>query len=66
MICTDISGLGSLTQCASIIPVCVDLADWGATQAALQDIGPIDLLVNNAAFASLQPFLEVTPDLFDQ
>ncbi|KAI4801091.1 hypothetical protein KUCAC02_000017, partial [Chaenocephalus aceratus] len=55
-----------LQECASITPVCVDLADWGATEAALQDVGPIDLLVNNAAFATLQPFLEVTPDKFDQ
>ena len=53
-------------QCASITPVCVDLADWGATEAALQGIGPIDLLVNNAAYGNLQPFLEVTPDQFDQ
>lgn len=56
----------TLSQCASIIPVCVDLADWGATEAALLDVGPIDLLVNNAAYASLQPFLEVTPDQFDE
>ncbi|XP_051273142.1 L-xylulose reductase isoform X3 [Dicentrarchus labrax] len=58
--------LSSLVQeCASISPVCVDLADWGATEVALRDIGPIDLLVNNAACASLQPFLEVTPDQFN-
>lgn len=53
-------------QCPSITPVCVDLADWEATDLALQDVGPIDLLVNNAAYASLQPILEVTPDQFDQ
>ncbi|XP_038590904.1 L-xylulose reductase isoform X1 [Micropterus salmoides] len=53
-------------RCASINPVCVDLADWGATEAALQEVGPIDLLVNNAACANLQPFLEVTADQFDQ
>ncbi|AWP17182.1 L-xylulose reductase [Scophthalmus maximus] len=55
-----------MQECASITPVCVDLADWSATEAALQDIGPIDLLVNNAAYANLQPFLEVTPDQFDR
>ncbi|XP_028990454.1 L-xylulose reductase-like [Betta splendens] len=55
-----------MEECPSITPVCVDLADWDATEAALQDIGPIDLLVNNAARISLQPFLEVTPDQFDQ
>ncbi|XP_013889582.1 L-xylulose reductase isoform X2 [Austrofundulus limnaeus] len=59
--------LNSLVQeCPSITPVCVDLADWGATEAALKDIGPIDLLVNNAACAKLQPFLEVTQDQFEQ
>lgn len=59
--------LNSLVEeCASITPVCVDLTDWGATELALQDVGPVDLLVNNAACANLQPFLEVTPDKFDQ
>lgn len=53
-------------QCSSIVPVCVDLADWEATEAALQGVGPIDLLVNNAACTSLQAFLEVTPDQFDK
>ncbi|XP_061764673.1 L-xylulose reductase [Nerophis ophidion] len=61
------SDLDSLVQeCPSITPVCVDLADWGATEAALKNVGPIDLLVNNAAYANLQPFLEVTPEQFDQ
>uniref|UniRef100_A0A3B3Z2K5 Dicarbonyl/L-xylulose reductase n=2 Tax=Poecilia mexicana TaxID=48701 RepID=A0A3B3Z2K5_9TELE len=36
-----------------------------ATEAALKDVGPIDLLVNNAACTKLQPFLEVTADQFD-
>uniref|UniRef100_A0A669D6L2 Dicarbonyl/L-xylulose reductase n=1 Tax=Oreochromis niloticus TaxID=8128 RepID=A0A669D6L2_ORENI len=59
--------LNSLVEeCASITPVCVDLTDWGATELALQGVGPVDLLVNNAACANLQPFLEVTPDKFDQ
>lgn len=50
----------------SIIPVCVDLSDWEATAVALRDAGPFDLLINNAACANLQPFLEVTPEQFDQ
>ncbi|XP_051959543.1 L-xylulose reductase [Xyrauchen texanus] len=58
--------LDSLVQeCPSIKPVCVDLSDWDATERVLGDVGPVDLLVNNAAFAKLQPFLEVTPDQFD-
>ncbi|XP_039990802.1 L-xylulose reductase isoform X2 [Xiphias gladius] len=34
-----------MQECASITSVCVDLADWEATEAALQDVGPIDLLI---------------------
>lgn len=57
-----------LLECPSIRPVCVDLADWDATAAALSDdiIGPVDLLVNNAAATSLSSFLEVTPTEFDK
>ncbi|XP_056153325.1 L-xylulose reductase [Lampris incognitus] len=59
--------LDSLTlECPSITPVCVDLEDWEATAVALRDVGPVDLLVNNAACAMLQPFLEVTPEQFDK
>ncbi|XP_029954600.1 L-xylulose reductase-like [Salarias fasciatus] len=59
--------LDSLVQeCPAIAPVCVDLADWAATEAALRDVGPAHLLVNNAACASLQPFLEVTEEQFDR
>ncbi|XP_063077280.1 L-xylulose reductase [Engraulis encrasicolus] len=52
-------------ECPSVTPVCVDLSDWGATEAALKKVGPVDLLVNNAACAMLQPFLEVTEEQFD-
>ncbi|XP_033840850.1 L-xylulose reductase [Periophthalmus magnuspinnatus] len=61
---TDLDSL--LLKCPSIVPVCVDLSDWGATAAALEHAGPFDLLVNNAACANLQSFLEVTPEKFDQ
>ncbi|CAL1600221.1 unnamed protein product [Knipowitschia caucasica] len=61
------SDLDSLIlECPCIVPLCVDLSDWGATAAALESAGPFDLLVNNAACASLQPFLEITPEKFDQ
>ncbi|MBN3300583.1 DCXR reductase, partial [Amia calva] len=53
-------------ECPAIQPVCVDLSDWDATAKALKSIGPVDLLVNNAACAILQPFLEVTPEAFDK
>ncbi|XP_062858877.1 L-xylulose reductase [Trichomycterus rosablanca] len=59
--------LDSLVQeCPSIQPVCVDLADWDATEHALKNVGPIDLLVNNAGCAMLESFLEITEAQFDK
>lgn len=52
-------------QVPNIVPVCVDLADWNATEAALSSVGPIDLLVNNAAVAILEPVGEIKPESFD-
>lgn len=49
----------------SVVPVCVDLADWGATEAALSKAGPVDLLVNNAAVAILEPFGDIKPESID-
>uniref|UniRef100_A0A8C9EC66 Uncharacterized protein n=1 Tax=Phocoena sinus TaxID=42100 RepID=A0A8C9EC66_PHOSS len=46
-------------------PVSVDLGDWEAMEQALCDVGPVDVLVNNAAMALLQPFLETTKEAFD-
>uniref|UniRef100_A0AC11CPM6 Dicarbonyl and L-xylulose reductase n=1 Tax=Ovis aries TaxID=9940 RepID=A0AC11CPM6_SHEEP len=52
-------------ECPGTETVCVDLADWEATEQALRGVGPVDLLVNNAAVAFLQPFLEVTKEAYD-
>lgn len=46
--------------------MCVDLGDWGATEKALGGVGPVDLLMNNAAMALMRPFLEVTKEDFDR
>ena len=46
--------------------VCADLADWNATKKAVEGLGAIDLLVNNAGVTNLDPFLEVKPDDFDK
>ncbi|KAL3870400.1 hypothetical protein ACJMK2_038468 [Sinanodonta woodiana] len=46
--------------------VMVDLADWTATRHALENIGKIDLLVNNAAISIASPFLETTKDDLDK
>ncbi|KAM4664089.1 L-xylulose reductase [Discoglossus pictus] len=53
-------------ECPGIQTVCVDLGDWSATNVALSSVGPVDLLVNNAAIALLQPLLEVTEEAFDK
>ncbi|KAG9473586.1 hypothetical protein GDO78_004075, partial [Eleutherodactylus coqui] len=52
--------------CPGVETVCVDLGDWSATEAALSNMGPVDLLVNNAGVALLQPFLDVTQEAFDR
>jgi L-xylulose reductase len=44
----------------------VDLADAGAARAAAIAAQPIDLLVNNAGIARLQPFLETDVEAFDE
>ncbi|NXF89056.1 DER reductase, partial [Eubucco bourcierii] len=49
-------------ECPEIKVLCLDLADWDATEKAVSAAGPFELLVNNAGVAMLQPFLEVTRD----
>lgn len=50
---------------SAIIPICVDVNDWNSTRNAVESLGPIDVLVNNAGIAILEPFMEVTPEHFD-
>jgi len=58
--------LQSLKQHDSKIQtLCVDLRDWEATRKAVSSVLPIDLLVNNAGIAILDPFLSLKPDDFD-
>ena len=37
----------------------VDISDWDMTRHVVQQIGPVDLLVNNAGINVIKPFLEV-------
>ncbi|KAM5135765.1 L-xylulose reductase [Mantella aurantiaca] len=53
-------------ECPGVETVCVDLGDWSATEAAMKSIGPVDLLVNNAGVALLQPVLDITQEAFDK
>ncbi|XP_072030085.1 L-xylulose reductase-like [Amphiura filiformis] len=46
--------------------ICVDIGDWDATKAALENVGPVHLLVNNAGIAKLQSFFEITKDVFEE
>ncbi|KAK3581449.1 hypothetical protein CHS0354_031773 [Potamilus streckersoni] len=46
--------------------IMVDLADWTATRHALENVGKIDLLVNNAAIMIMSPFLETAKDDLDK
>jgi NAD(P)-dependent dehydrogenase (short-subunit alcohol dehydrogenase family) len=50
----------SVEACGRIIPLAQDVADWEATAAAVmrieRDIGPIAVLVNNAAICDMRPF----------
>ena len=53
-------------QYPKIRTVCVDLSDWAATRKAVEEIGPVDLLVNNAAIVSFAAFLETKEDELDK
>ena len=44
----------------------VDIADWYKTRTAVEKIGPIDLLVNNAGITNWTSFLQVTKDELDK
>lgn len=46
-------------ECPGIDTVVVDLSNWQATRDAIEKIGAVQLLVNNAAVTSVKPFLEV-------
>lgn len=45
-----------------IVPVCVDIGDWNATRKAVEKLGPIDILVNNAAVSKSESFFGVKPE----
>jgi L-xylulose reductase len=58
----DLDALREETGCETIA---VDLADANATREAARNAQPVDLLVNNAGLAVLQPFLETSVEAFD-
>lgn len=50
----------------SIETVCVDLANRDLAKSAMEKLGPVDGLVNNAGITWLEAFLDVTPEAFDK
>lgn len=59
----DLDSLSAETGCSSIV---AELGDAQAARKAAEDAGPIDLLVNNAGIAVIQPFLEASVEGWDQ
>ena len=58
--------LTDTVQIPGVITECVDVADLDAVKKAVELVAPIHLLVNNAAVAQLQHFLDVTPEAYDR
>uniref|UniRef100_A0A2A4JCF4 Ketoreductase domain-containing protein n=1 Tax=Heliothis virescens TaxID=7102 RepID=A0A2A4JCF4_HELVI len=50
----------------SIDIVDVDVADWEKTRKVVESLGHFDALVNNAAIAICEPFLDCSPSDFDK
>ncbi|XP_053389509.1 L-xylulose reductase-like [Mercenaria mercenaria] len=44
----------------------LDISDWETTRKVVEDLGPIDLLVNNAAVIKHTPFFDVTKEELDE
>ncbi|XP_045137365.1 L-xylulose reductase-like [Portunus trituberculatus] len=62
-----LANLESLKQeCPSINIIPVNLENWTESREAVKKITPIHLLVNNAAYAEVAPFLEASPECFDK
>ncbi|CAL8127403.1 unnamed protein product [Orchesella dallaii] len=46
--------------------VCVDLANWQATRDAVEGLGEIDYLINNAGIVHVEPILNCSKEHFDE
>lgn len=50
----------------SIDIVDIDIADWEKTRQVVESLGHFDALVNNAAIAVCEPFLDCSPSDYDK
>lgn len=62
----NISAESLQKELPSIEVYAADLADWNQTEQVLNQIGDVDLLVNNAGLAILGPLTEVTEEDYDR
>lgn len=53
-------------ESTNIQTIQLDLRDWKKTEDVLKGVGPVDLLVNNAAIAISKPILDITEEDIDQ
>jgi NADP-dependent 3-hydroxy acid dehydrogenase YdfG len=53
-------------ECPGVKPVVCDLSKWDETEKVLQEIEPVDHLVNNAGVAFRENFFDIQSDTFDQ
>jgi L-xylulose reductase len=53
-------------ECPSIRAVCVDLSDWNQSKSAIESLGPIDFLVNNAGVIDVYEFMDIDEASFDR
>ena len=52
-------------ECPSVETVACDLTDWEATRAAVEALGPVHCLVNNAGIMKFEPFLEARKETLE-
>ena len=52
-------------QLPEIETVVCDLRDWDATRRAVEELGDIHLLVNNAGVLTMEDAVDESPDNFD-
>ncbi len=53
-------------QFPSVETLCVDISNWDETKRAIESIGDIDLLVNNAAVGKKTVLGEIDENVFDE